>query len=476
MRVNHTLDPPPDFVQQRIWNYVSRSPLHSLWNLQGIPLATVAKRTWKSFRADNLLGRAAELGFYFLFALFPTLFSASSLLGLAARSASTIYVDLLRYLALVIPTSALGTVLATFNETTAAASSGKLTFGLIASIWSASVGISAIQEALNTVYKVKETRSYFMARLSAIGVTVVLSVIVTLTLACLLGGDFFAHLAHHSIENHFFAAPVAPHLPPNRLAISNRPSRPLLCRHLLLGAQRKATLLAMANARGSHRHPLLAPGLTRPAPLYPLLQLLLPRLWLPRSRHHPSHVVLHHRPHAPSRSRDQQRDRSRRRRKTPPSLFLAAFSPQTFLTAEQSATDRLIAIEKKSGGRLGYAMLDTATGKSVTHRATERFPMCSTFKFLAAAFVLQRVEKGIEHLDRKVVFSSNDLVTYSPITEKRTGPGGMTIAELCLAAITMSDNTAANLLLSSFGGPAASPNSCAPSEIPKPASTATNPH
>jgi membrane protein len=66
-------------------------------------LTTVAKRTWKSVLADNLLGRSAELGFYFLFALFPTLFSASSLLGLAARSASTIYVDLLRYLALVIP-------------------------------------------------------------------------------------------------------------------------------------------------------------------------------------------------------------------------------------------------------------------------------------------------------------------------------------------------------------------------------------
>jgi membrane protein len=97
----------------------------------------------------------------------------------------------------------------TFNETTAAASSGKLTFGLIASIWSASVGISGVQEALNTVYKVKETRSYFMARLSAIGVTIVLSGILTLTLACLLGGDFFATLAHHSIESHFLATLVA---------------------------------------------------------------------------------------------------------------------------------------------------------------------------------------------------------------------------------------------------------------------------
>src|ERR1700727_905873 len=127
---DHSLDKPPDPRQQRIWDYVSRSPLRSLWNLHGISPRVIAKRTWRSFIDDNLLGHAAELGFYFLFALFPTLFSASALLGLAARSASTIYVDLLRYLALVIPTSALGAVLATFNETTAAATSGKLTFGL----------------------------------------------------------------------------------------------------------------------------------------------------------------------------------------------------------------------------------------------------------------------------------------------------------------------------------------------------------
>ena len=94
---------------------------------------------------DRIFGRSAELGFYFLFALFPTLFSASAILGLAAQSAQHIYDRLLDYLALVIPTSALGAVLETFNETTTAASSGKLTFGLIAAIWSASVGISAIQ-------------------------------------------------------------------------------------------------------------------------------------------------------------------------------------------------------------------------------------------------------------------------------------------------------------------------------------------
>jgi membrane protein len=131
------------------------------------------------------------------------------MLGLAARSASSIYYRLLHYLALVIPTSALGIVLETFNETTVTATSGKLTFGLIASIWSASVGVSAIQDSLNTVYKVRDTRSYFRARISAIGLTIVLSCVVTLTLACMFGADFFAALAHHHISHHFFAALVA---------------------------------------------------------------------------------------------------------------------------------------------------------------------------------------------------------------------------------------------------------------------------
>lgn len=198
---DYTLDKSPDWRQQRIWDYVSHSPLKSLWNLQGVPLRVVARRTWRALLEDNLLGRAAELGFYFLFALFPTLFSASSLLGLAARSASKIYINLLHYLALVIPTSALGTVIDTFNETTAAASTGKITFGLIASIWSASVGVSAIQDALNAVYKVHDDRSYIRARISAIGITIILSVLVTLVLTCMLGGDFFVAFVRARLDN-----------------------------------------------------------------------------------------------------------------------------------------------------------------------------------------------------------------------------------------------------------------------------------
>ena len=96
-------------------------------------------------------------------------------------------------------------MLETFNQTTAAATSGKLTFGLVAAIWSASVGFSAIQDSLNIVYKVKETRSYVAARLSAIGVTIILMVLVTLMLASLLGADFFVRMASVHINYHFVA-------------------------------------------------------------------------------------------------------------------------------------------------------------------------------------------------------------------------------------------------------------------------------
>lgn len=111
-------------------------------------------------------------------------------------------------------------------------------------------------------------------------------------------------------------------------------------------------------------------------------------------------------------------------------------------------------LEIESGGRLGVAMLDTATGAQIGHRADERFPMCSTFKALAVSAVLKRVDAGKENLARRIRFSKSDLMAYSPATEGRIDGDGMSIAELCAAAITLSDNTAANLLLASLGGPA----------------------
>jgi len=112
-------------------------------------------------------------------------------------------------------------------------------------------------------------------------------------------------------------------------------------------------------------------------------------------------------------------------------------------------------LERRNGGRLGVAALDTASGRKTGYRGDERFPLCSTFKFLAAAFVLMRVDRGDERLDRRVVFSDKDLVTYSPVTKDHVGSAGMSMAEICDAAVTLSDNTAGNLMLAGFGGPSA---------------------
>ena len=113
----------------------------------------------------------------------------------------------------------------------------------------------------------------------------------------------------------------------------------------------------------------------------------------------------------------------------------------------------LAAIEKRAGGRLGVAVADRRGRLLAGRRTGERFPMCSTFKALAAGAVLARVDAGRERLDRVVRYARADLVDYSPETSKHAG-AGMTLAALCEAAITLSDNTAGNLLLDAIGGPA----------------------
>jgi beta-lactamase class A len=118
------------------------------------------------------------------------------------------------------------------------------------------------------------------------------------------------------------------------------------------------------------------------------------------------------------------------------------------------AQNTLKDLERRHGGRLGVCILDTGTGNRIGHRADERFPMCSTFKLLAAAHVLARADRGEEKLDRRIFFEKEDLVSHSPMTEKHAGAEGMTLAELCHATVTVSDNTAGNLVLASFGGPA----------------------
>lgn len=126
--------------------------------------------------------------------------------------------------------------------------------------------------------------------------------------------------------------------------------------------------------------------------------------------------------------------------------------PATAGTRFENLSDAFGEIERKTGGRLGVAVLDIETGAQAGHRADERFPLCSTFKLLAAAAILARVDSGTESLDRPVAVRAEDIVTYSAQTEKHVG-GAMPLAAVCEAAITLSDNTAGNLLIAALGGP-----------------------
>jgi membrane protein len=200
---------PSDLFERMIWECVSWRPLRNLWDLQGVPVRIIATRTWRSLLDDNLFGGAAALGYWFLFALFPTLVSASSMIGLAARHASENYDRLIHYMALVIPPSAFDIVLATFNEITANSTGRKVTFGLAVALWAASAGFSAIQDTMNTVYKVKETRPYWKVRGAAVLISMLLSLLISAILGALLAADFFARLAILHIAHRALADPLA---------------------------------------------------------------------------------------------------------------------------------------------------------------------------------------------------------------------------------------------------------------------------
>lgn len=134
----------------------------------------------------------------------------------------------------------------------------------------------------------------------------------------------------------------------------------------------------------------------------------------------------------------------------------AAAIPLPQLSRKQQArwTAAMQALETESGGRLGVAVLDIGTGRQLGWRTDERFAMCSTFKFLLGAVVLAHCDQKKESLARVVPIAAKDLLQYAPFSKTRVGASA-TVAELCQAMLTLSDNTAANLLLAGVGGPMA---------------------
>ncbi len=136
-------------------------------------------------------------------------------------------------------------------------------------------------------------------------------------------------------------------------------------------------------------------------------------------------------------------------------LLLGPLSPRLLFSQNPSSfPSTLAALETRSRGKLGCAMLDLSTNKREGQRMDERFPMCSTFKFLLTAFILKRCDQDKEDLNRRITYTRADLLSYAPVSQQHVNDG-MTVGQLCEAAMTLSDNTAANLLLTSVGGPSA---------------------
>lgn len=136
-------------------------------------------------------------------------------------------------------------------------------------------------------------------------------------------------------------------------------------------------------------------------------------------------------------------------------VFIGVAATAGFAPAAIAASSPFADIEARAKGRLGVLVLDLATDRRLSYRADERFPMCSTFKFLLAAEVLSRVDAGRERLDRRIAYTKADLLDYAPTTKAHVTEGGMALGDLCAAAVQLSDNTAANLILAQIGGPEA---------------------
>jgi len=164
----------------------------SLWKLGGLSWRELGKRVWSEVQKDNVFGRAAELSYYFLLALFPFLIFITSVIGMVLGSGTGTRHTLFNYLGRIMPPSAFQLLDNTMREVSAASSGGKLSFGILAALWAASNGMTAITQSLNSAYDLEESRPWWKQRLTAIGLTTALSVFIILALVLVVAGGHIA--------------------------------------------------------------------------------------------------------------------------------------------------------------------------------------------------------------------------------------------------------------------------------------------
>ena len=136
-------------------------------------------------------------------------------------------------------------------------------------------------------------------------------------------------------------------------------------------------------------------------------------------------------------------------------LLMLGSAGVSALPLDNAALDAAVKQEEQAlSARIGVAVIDVATGNTLSYRGDERFPLNSTHKALSCGALLSEVDKGRLALTSSTRFSQSRLVEYSPVTEKSVEPASITWRQLCSAAVSHSDNTAANLVVERVGGPA----------------------
>jgi len=166
--------------------------------ISSVNLKSFIVRVWKRVDEHEIFGRAAQLSYYFLLALFPLLLFLVTLLGYFAERGTEIRTKLLTYLGTVMPSSAIALVHSTLDEISQGRSGGKLSLGVLAALWAASNGMGAIGDTLNIAFGVTEKRPWWRARLTAVFLTIIVSVFIIVALAVVLfGGQLVDWLAQH---------------------------------------------------------------------------------------------------------------------------------------------------------------------------------------------------------------------------------------------------------------------------------------
>ena len=145
-------------------------------------------KSYAKIMETDVMSRAAQIGFYFSFAFFPLLFFLITLFGIVLNTTDTLEAELYQYLAHIMPGSAFALVQTTLAEIVEASSGGKLTFGLLVTLWSASAGIDSVRIALNAVYELKEARSWWSTKLQSLVLTLGFIVLIAFALAAVTAG------------------------------------------------------------------------------------------------------------------------------------------------------------------------------------------------------------------------------------------------------------------------------------------------